>query len=220
MSPDNSNQIEKSTLDMADQPSMQPPGGPPDGLSSINPIFYNTVISVVNGIRGLMLGLKGKAKQVNISKKLVLSGKDTTGDKKVKQKFSQPDTSFTPDSVRVDSTSSKRPKISSVSKSVVKKFILFLVVMFVLVGLVVSGSKLFESVGPNTPLIGNGNGEEEEGPTPTLPEVESSSPSIYAKDEVILKLEEDILVLDRELTITVLRESTLDPPKLDWNVKF
>ncbi len=56
-------------------------------------------------------------------------------------------------------------------------------------------------------------------PVPTF-EIDTSRPSIYAKDEEVLDLEERISVLDSELSNVVLRDITLRPPELDFNLSF
>jgi hypothetical protein len=57
-------------------------------------------------------------------------------------------------------------------------------------------------------------------PVPTIPPFQRFKPSIYADDPVILKLQEDISVLDRELSNTQIKETILEPPSLDFNVTF
>jgi hypothetical protein len=57
-------------------------------------------------------------------------------------------------------------------------------------------------------------------PSPTPIEQEQTQPSIYANDPDILKLQEDINVLDREVVGTQLRETTLNAPVLDFNITF
>lgn len=58
--------------------------------------------------------------------------------------------------------------------------------------------------------------------SPTAPPIEftPSEPSVYANDPAILQLEEKISVLDREIVGAQLRESTLNPPTLDFNITF
>lgn len=75
------------------------------------------------------------------------------------------------------------------------------------------------------PLIRNMGGPEVE-PTfvqtesPTPVEYIPSIPSVYATDPEIVKLDEDISVLDLEIAGTQLRETTLNPPSLDFNISF
>lgn len=58
------------------------------------------------------------------------------------------------------------------------------------------------------------------GPTPTSAEYYPTEPSLYADDVEVLKLEETINQLDREIAGTQLRETTLNSPTLDFNVNF
>jgi hypothetical protein len=57
-------------------------------------------------------------------------------------------------------------------------------------------------------------------PTPTVVPYQPYNPSVYAEDELVLQLEEDIKVLDRELSIASLKETILTPPELDFDVNF
>ena len=61
----------------------------------------------------------------------------------------------------------------------------------------------------------------EEVVTPTPEEVqEISNPSPYANDLIILKIEQDIKKIDKELQETDLKEASLNPPLLDMDIKF
>ena len=57
-------------------------------------------------------------------------------------------------------------------------------------------------------------------PTPTVAPYIPYNPSVYAEDELVLQLEEDIKVLDRELATAQLKETILTPPVLDFNINF
>ena len=57
-------------------------------------------------------------------------------------------------------------------------------------------------------------------PTPTPAGYQLYKPSVYAGDPEILKLEEEINIFDREVSGTVLKETTLNPPTLDFNIDF
>lgn len=56
--------------------------------------------------------------------------------------------------------------------------------------------------------------------TPTVAPYLPYNPSVYAEDKLVLQLEEDIKVLDRELSTVQLKESILTPPNLDFDVNF
>ena len=57
-------------------------------------------------------------------------------------------------------------------------------------------------------------------PTPSVAPFHPFNPSIYADDEQVLQMEEDIKVLDRELSTTQLKETILTPPVLDFDIDF
>lgn len=57
-------------------------------------------------------------------------------------------------------------------------------------------------------------------PTPTTFIYIPPRSSIYAGDPSILKMEEDLNVLTREVSNSIIRETTLNPPNLDFNVSF
>ena len=56
--------------------------------------------------------------------------------------------------------------------------------------------------------------------TPTPASYQPYKPSVYANDPEVLQLEEDINVLEREISGSNLREDKLIPPNLDYNVSF
>ena len=62
----------------------------------------------------------------------------------------------------------------------------------------------------------------ENGPssTPTPIVYNPTKPSIYAKDPIVLKLEEDIDVLVREIGGTNIKETQLNPPTPDFGISF
>lgn len=55
-------------------------------------------------------------------------------------------------------------------------------------------------------------------PTPIIEQV--TSPSAYATDSAILKIEEDLKNINNDLQSVDLKETSLYPPLLDWEVKF
>lgn len=58
-------------------------------------------------------------------------------------------------------------------------------------------------------------------PTPTIGfKKEIISPSPYATDAAILKMEEEIKTLDQEITSADLKEAGLNPPVLEMKIKF
>jgi len=68
---------------------------------------------------------------------------------------------------------------------------------------------------------GGKEGEGEEAvPTPTPVGYQRYKPSVYAGDPEILKLEEDVNVLDREVSSAILKDDTLKPPTVDFDINF
>jgi hypothetical protein len=95
-----------------------------------------------------------------------------------------------------------------------KNIIQFLVVIVVIGGLVYAGFRLIIST--------RKRGEEQMVvvPTPTPATYSPYKPSIYADDETMIELEEDVNVLKREVSYTNIRETTLNPPSLDFDISF
>lgn len=95
-----------------------------------------------------------------------------------------------------------------------KKILPALLFGLVIIVVVLGGLTFFRSMNkPETPQIVTL-------PTPTLAPIIETEPSQYAEDEEVLKLQEDISVLEKEITSTSLRESTLNPPILNFDVSF
>lgn len=101
-----------------------------------------------------------------------------------------------------------------VDKSFYKKLLkVFFALFFVLI-LVFIAATLFNILkSKDEHLVSNS-------PTPTPVPYEPTRPSVYAQDEVVLKLEEDIDLLENELIRVSLRENDLLPPRLDFNINF
>ena len=53
-------------------------------------------------------------------------------------------------------------------------------------------------------------------PVPFVP----FKPSVYADDPEVLKIEEDLTLLERELNQVKIKEDGIDPPKLDFDISF
>ena len=88
----------------------------------------------------------------------------------------------------------------------------------VLLTLIYLGVTLFRSVG-------NGASNKKDisqvtGPTPTNIEFQPYKPSVYAEDAEILGFEESLNILEKEIASTNIRETSLNPPKLDFNINF
>jgi len=114
------------------------------------------------------------------------------------------------------------PQISQVSEILkpnkVKKLIPLIIGLVILLVLVLVGFFAYSYIAKlrspkDNPIVVTN-------PSPTPIEQEQTQPSIYANDPDILKLQEDINVLDREVVGAQLRESTLNAPVLDFNISF
>lgn len=57
-------------------------------------------------------------------------------------------------------------------------------------------------------------------PLPIIAPTPISSPSLYATDSAVLKIEDDLGNIETDLQTTDLKESSLMPPSLDWEVTF
>ncbi|HLE48496.1 MAG TPA: hypothetical protein VI819_00475 [Patescibacteria group bacterium] len=57
-------------------------------------------------------------------------------------------------------------------------------------------------------------------PTPTYSPYQKFEPSIYASDPEFKSIEEAMNVLTQEATTTPLKETTLEPPNLDYKIEF
>lgn len=95
-----------------------------------------------------------------------------------------------------------------------KRLFKILVLILLLFGLFYIGSQIFTAVVRDT--------EETDDviPIPSIGQFRPYRPSVYAEDELILKLDEDVKVLDRELSTTQLKETILNPPTLDFDINF
>jgi hypothetical protein len=56
--------------------------------------------------------------------------------------------------------------------------------------------------------------------TPTPIYFDPYKPSIYAEDPEILRLEEEINILKGEISGITIKETGINPPKLDWEINF
>lgn len=92
-------------------------------------------------------------------------------------------------------------------KNIAIVFVVFVVIAFVV-------SRIVNLFNGNN---GKGGTQDSE---PTVPVYQSQKPSIYAEDEEILGIEEKVKVLDKEMSDTVVRETILNPPPLDFDVDF
>jgi hypothetical protein len=100
------------------------------------------------------------------------------------------------------------------AQSLVKKVVPALLFIGVLIVVIIGGYTVIRNMykGDSPAIV--------TGPTPTSAEYVPSQPSLYSEDPEVLKLEQDISLLQREITGTSLRETTLNPPVLDFNISF
>lgn len=109
---------------------------------------------------------------------------------------------------------------NSGNKGLIKKILKIFFIILILLLLVFAAIKLFSGKGGGglgskaTPTLGPATS------TPTPIVYEPPAKSVYADDPVILKLEQDINVLTREIAGTNIKETQLNPPSLDFNVSF
>ena len=103
---------------------------------------------------------------------------------------------------------------SFVDERFIKKAIKAFVVGVLLIALIYIGFTIFST------LEGNGQEVVVDVTTPTPGDYRPYGPSVYADDPVVLQLEEDLEVLGREISSKNFRESSLTPPRLDWDVNF
>lgn len=105
-----------------------------------------------------------------------------------------------------------------VDKNFLRQLIRIFLILFFLLVLIFVGIRLFKvsTNGEN----GDGGGGGGVVVTPTPIDYQPYRPSIYNDDPEIKKLEEDISVLQGEMSSTNLRETDLNPPNLDFNISF
>ena len=100
------------------------------------------------------------------------------------------------------------------------KALMFALIVFIILVVFLVAAALFKSLSlPGKPVISLSP------PTPVAifvsPSPESATnPSRYATDSGVLDLEKKILELDKNMSATEIRESTLTPPALDFDVNL
>lgn len=123
--------------------------------------------------------------------------------------------------VRMQPSTQKISKGSSQAASKIARHGLFIktvrlfVILFFLLTLVYIGVRVYTLLQQN-----GGNGSTTIYISPSPVPYKPSKPSVYAEDELILDLEETIKVLEREIAGINIRETTLTPPLLDFDIHF
>ena len=107
-----------------------------------------------------------------------------------------------------------KPAVKIKEKSKLKKIVLFLVFLVVfLLGLIFTfdlTQKRFETKKSQTKVE----------PTPTTSREKTFPPSKYATDSAILEIEENLNLIEKDLSKTNPDEASLRPPILDMKVRF
>lgn len=98
--------------------------------------------------------------------------------------------------------------------NLLKKVLRVAVIVILLIALLFIVSRAIKMIG------NNGSDLSVIVPTPTVAQYRPTNPSIYADDPEVLKIEEDIKILDRELSTAVLPEPLLVLPILDFDIDF
>jgi len=99
------------------------------------------------------------------------------------------------------------------------KFIKFTVFIFVVLAIAYLSFLFIKKAGIGINKVDD-NTVETEKPTPTPLNYQPEKPSIYANDDEVLRIEEAIDALEKEISRASLRESGLIPPVLDYNINF
>jgi len=102
-----------------------------------------------------------------------------------------------------------------VDKSFLKKLVRAFLILVFLIILTFIAFRLFRTLQEDDGVV-----VRPPGISPSPIPYQPYKPSIYAGDPEVLQLEEDINILEAELTNTNIREEQLFPPSLDFNVKF
>ena len=110
---------------------------------------------------------------------------------------------------------SDKVKKGLIGSGLLSKLIKFFILIIILLVLAFFGMYIFRSFKGE-----DGNGNIFVRPSPTPVTFTPAEQSVYANDTEILRLEEDIKVLENELSQTNIRESAFTAPTLDFNISF
>lgn len=126
--------------------------------------------------------------------------------KKATIPFAKKGASSVTDTARVVST--------SVDNKFIKNLVRLFVISFFVIILIFITIYLFKMLGQeNNPV-------QIVGVSPTPVTFSPYKPSVYAEDLEILVLEEKINILEKEIMGVDIKEGGINPPKLDYNIKF
>jgi hypothetical protein len=108
-----------------------------------------------------------------------------------------------------------------VDTSFIRKIIKILVVILAVMLIIYIAFKLFGNSNIKLPgITGQSTLTPSDSVSVTPFDLHQVTNSIYAKDPEVLKIEENIKVLHGELNNTELKDSSLNPPNVDFNVSF
>lgn len=112
--------------------------------------------------------------------------------------------------------------VNKVDKGALKKVLKIVVILLVVLIIIFAGVMMFKNLKLPAGLSGGNSPTPSSAATPTPTPIVFVPPqkSIYADDPAILKLEQELNVLTREVSGTNIRENTLNPPTLDFNISF
>jgi hypothetical protein len=113
-------------------------------------------------------------------------------------------------------TGATKAVAASVDNKFIKIVVRSTIIIFFAIVLIFIAVYLFGRLKEESGGISNGGVATTPSPVPFDP----YKPSVYAEDPEILKLEEDIRILEMELSGTEIKEDGINPPRLDWNVNF
>ncbi len=155
---------------------------------------------------------KGEAKSENDQVAVDVEKAKKTKDKligKVREQISPIISQATP-----KITSAAQPVKSMFGDKLVKKIGRIVVIAVLLIILLYIASLFVKNLRNNGEIALDGSA------TPTVAPYLPYNPSVYAENELVLQLEEDIKVLDRELSTIQLKVNILTPPELNFDINF
>lgn len=100
------------------------------------------------------------------------------------------------------------------NEDLLKKLLRVVIIALLFIALLYIGSLIFKTA------TQNGENGQVVIPAPSVAPFNPFNPSIYAEDEGVLQFEEDLKILDRELSTSQLKEIILTPPFLNFDIDF
>lgn len=112
---------------------------------------------------------------------------------------------------KLKATIKKGPNFGFIKYLFIPLFIIFVVVIII---------SLVRNVKQNGGHDGEPVPTSTEEPTPSLELIDNVRESVYANDSEILELQKELDVINNEMFSVPLRDSTINPPALDFNINF